>query len=66
MSMDRALEVRKQVQSLLGAGFFYMVTDPTWLSNIIMVKSSNGKWGICIVYIDLNKAYPKDSYPCQA
>jgi len=28
-----------------------------------MVKKSNGKWKICTDYIDLNKTYPKDTYP---
>ena len=28
-----------------------------------MVKKSNGKWRMCIDYIDLNKAFVKDSYP---
>jgi len=28
-----------------------------------MVKKSNGKWKMCIDYIDLNKACSKDSYP---
>ena len=28
-----------------------------------MVKKPNEKWRICIGYIDLNKAYPKDSFP---
>ena len=27
-----------------------------------MVKKSNGKWRMYIDYIELNKAYPKDSY----
>ena len=28
-----------------------------------MVKKASGKWCICIDYIDLNKACPKDSFP---
>ena len=28
-----------------------------------MVKKANKKWRICIDFIDLNKAYPKNSYP---
>ena len=35
----------------------------TWLSNVIIMKKSNGKWQICVGYTDLNKACPKDSYP---
>ena len=28
-----------------------------------MVKKANGKWRMCVDFTDLNKAYPKDSYP---
>jgi hypothetical protein len=28
-----------------------------------MVKKANGKWRICIDFIDLNKACPKDEFP---
>ena len=30
---------------------------------MVLVKKVNGKWRICIGFIDLNKACPKDSYP---
>ena len=28
-----------------------------------MVKKVNGKWRMCVDFTDLNRAYPKDSYP---
>ena len=28
-----------------------------------MVKKGNGKWRMCVDFIDLNKTCPKDSYP---
>ena len=28
-----------------------------------MVKKANKKWRICVDFIDLNKTYPKNSYP---
>jgi len=28
-----------------------------------MVKKANGKWRMCLDFIDLSKACPKDSYP---
>ena len=34
-----------------------------WLANVVMVKKANGKWRMCVDFIDLNKACPKDSYP---
>ena len=30
-----------------------------------MVKKANIKWRMCIDFMDLNKACPKDSYPLQ-
>ena len=36
---------------------------PDWLANVVMVKKANGKWRMCVDFTDLNKAYPKDSYP---
>ena len=31
---------------------------------MVMVKKSNGKWRMCVDFTNLNKACPKDSYPC--
>ena len=28
-----------------------------------MVKKANEKWRMCVDFTDLNKAYPKDSFP---
>lgn len=33
-----------------------------WQANVVIVKKSKGKWRICIVYTDLDKACSKDSY----
>jgi len=30
---------------------------------MVMVKMSSGKWRMCVDYTDLNKAFPKDTYP---
>jgi hypothetical protein len=38
------------------------VTYPKWLANTVMVKD-NGKWRMCIDFIDLNKVCPKDEFP---
>ena len=34
-----------------------------WLANVVMVKKANEKWRMCVDFMDLNKACPKDSYP---
>lgn len=53
----------EEVGKLLDAGFIREVKYITWLSNVVMVKMSNGKWRMCIDFTDLNKACPKDTYP---
>lgn len=30
---------------------------------MVLVKKSNGKWHMCVDFIDLNKSCPKDSFP---
>jgi hypothetical protein len=46
--------------TLLSAGVIREVTYPEWLANTMMVKKANGKWRMCIDFMDLNKACPKD------
>ena len=36
---------------------------PYWLVNVVMVKKSNSKQRMCVNFTDLNKVYPKDSFP---
>ena len=33
------------------------------MANVILVKKANGKWRMCVDFMDLNNAYPKDSFP---
>jgi hypothetical protein len=63
MSDDKAEGARNEVQRLLSAGVIREVTYPKWLANIVMVKKANRKWRMCIDFIDLNKACPKDEFP---
>ena len=44
-------------------GFIQEVYYPNWLANVILVKRANEKWKMCMDFIDLNKACPKDSFP---
>ncbi|XP_072071778.1 uncharacterized protein [Arachis hypogaea] len=65
MSQERTNEVAKQTASLLDAGFIRELEYSAWLSNVVLVKKANGKWRMCVNYSDLNKAYPKYSFPFQ-
>ena len=57
------MAVRQETSKLLKADFVREVHYPDWLSNVVMVKKTNGKWRMCIDFTDLNKACPKDSFP---
>ena len=53
----------EEVCKLQDAEFIREVYYPDWLANVVMVKKANGKWRMCVNFIDLNKACPKDNYP---
>ena len=44
------------------AGTIKEVFYPEWLENTVVVKKKNGKWRVCVDFIDLNKACPKDPF----
>jgi hypothetical protein len=60
---DKAEGAQNEVKRLLSAGVIREVTYPEWLANTVMVKKANGKCRMCIDFIDLNKACPKDEFP---
>nr|XP_025692815.1 uncharacterized protein LOC112795071 [Arachis hypogaea] len=60
---ERSQVVEEQKKALLEAGFIREVKYPSWLANMVLIKKQNGKWRMCIDYIDLNKACSKDPYP---
>jgi hypothetical protein len=62
MSDDKAKGARNKVKRLLSAGVIRVVTYLEWLANTVMVKKANGKWRMCIDFIDLNKACLKDEF----
>jgi hypothetical protein len=64
MSGDKAEGARNEVKRLLSDGVIREVTYLEWLANTVMVKKANGKWRMCIDFTNLNKACPKDEFPC--
>ena len=50
------------MKRFLSADVIREVTYLEWLANTFMVKKANGKWRMCIDFIDLNKACPKDEF----
>ena len=51
------------MDNILKAGFIREIKYPEWLANVVVVSKKGGKWRVWVDYIDLNEAYPKDSFP---
>ena len=62
-ALERDQAVAEEVTKLLTAGFIREVYYLEWLANVVLVKKVNGKWRMCVDFIDLNSACPKDSFP---
>jgi hypothetical protein len=63
MFEDKVEGAKAEVKRLLNAEVIREVAYPEWLANKVMVKKSNGKWRMCIDFIDFNKACLKDEFP---
>ena len=59
----RQKAIDEEVSKLLQARAIREVDYPDWLVNVVLVKKANGKWRLCIDFTDVNRAYPKDSFP---
>ncbi|KAL2248676.1 UNVERIFIED_CONTAM: Retrovirus-related Pol polyprotein from transposon [Sesamum indicum] len=55
--------IKQEVEKLLKAGYASEVQYMDWLSNVVLVPKSSGKWRMCVDFTDLNKACPKYPYP---
>ena len=62
-SKEHADAVREEVTKLKKAGAIKEVFYPEWLANTVVVKKKNGKCRVCVDFMDLNKACPKDPFP---
>ena len=62
-AQERDKAIAEEVRKLLEVDFIREVYYPDWLANVVMVKKANGKWRMCVDFMDLNRACPKDSYP---
>ena len=59
---EKSQAAAAKVIKLLDVGFIRQCYYPDLVANVVLVKKPNGTWQLCVDYIDLNKAYPKDSY----
>ncbi|XP_059446518.1 uncharacterized protein LOC132178074 [Corylus avellana] len=60
---ERNMAIAEEVEKLLRAQFIEEVHYSDWLTNVVLIKKSNGKWRMCVDFTNLNKACPKDSFP---
>ena len=60
---ERQKAINEEVEKLVYEGAIREVEYPEWLANVVLVKKASGKWRICIDFIDVNRACPKDSFP---
>ena len=62
-SKENAEVVREKVAKLKQVRAIKEVFYPEWLANTVVVKKKSGKWRVCVDFMDLNKACPKDPFP---
>ena len=54
--------ITNEVNNLLSTGFIREVYYLDWLTNVILVKKVNGKWRMCVDFMDL-KDLPEGQFP---
>ncbi|KAL0420396.1 UNVERIFIED_CONTAM: putative enzymatic polyprotein [Sesamum latifolium] len=61
--LKRSEIIKEKVKKLLTTGYIHAIQYPEWLANVVLVPKQNKKSRMCIDFMDLNRACPKDSYP---
>lgn len=62
VSVEKSFAIMEEVDCLLAVRFI-AVRYAYWLSNVVLIEKASGKWRMCVNFMDLNKACPKDSFP---
>ena len=55
--------IGEEITKLLAAGLIKKVYRPEWLANHVLIRKKSEKWRMCVDYMGLNKACPKDPFP---
>ena len=58
--MDAVIE---EVEKLKEASAITEDLYLSWLTNTVVVKKKTSKWRVCVDFISLNQACPKDCFP---
>jgi hypothetical protein len=56
-------EVKKEIEKMLEAGFIRPCRYAEWISSIVPVQKKDGRWRVCVDFMNLYRATPKDKYP---
>ena len=62
-SKEHSEAIKEEMVKLKCARAIKEVFYPEWLTNMVVVKKKNGKWRMCINFMNLNKACSKDPFP---
>jgi hypothetical protein len=63
MFNEKTEAAKAEMHCLLEARFIEPIAYPTWLANVVMMQKKRGKWRMCIDFMSLNKACPKENFP---
>jgi hypothetical protein len=63
MKAEVLVEVKKEVEKIIEAGFIRPCRYAEWISSVVPVQKKDGRWQVCVDFRDLNRATPKDEYP---
>ena len=59
----KAAAIKAEVEKLLHAGFIYPIPLTDLVSNIVPAMNKQGTIRVCVDYMDVNQACPKENYP---
>jgi hypothetical protein len=62
MKAEVLVEVKKEVEKILEAGFIRPCRYAEWISSIVPMQKKDGRWRVCVDFRDLNRATPKNEY----
>ena len=62
MHLEMSEKIKVGVMKQFNAGFLAVTSYPQWVENMMSIPNKDGKVRMCIDYMDLNRASPKDDF----